>query len=54
MIRIFDRLRGVAKTRAGKIVLWAFAGVGTATLVAIAALALTFTPAKLELPAVNT
>jgi glyoxylase-like metal-dependent hydrolase (beta-lactamase superfamily II) len=52
MIRIPDRLKGVAKTRAGRIVLWAFAGLGTATLVAIAALALTFTPAKLELPAV--
>ncbi|OZI61200.1 hypothetical protein CAL28_17855 [Bordetella genomosp. 11] len=52
MIRIWDRLKGVAKTRAGKIVLWAFAGLGTAALIAIAALALTFTPAKLELPAV--
>ncbi|WP_332117973.1 MBL fold metallo-hydrolase [Azorhizobium caulinodans] len=50
MIRISDKLRGVAKTRVRKIVLWAFAGLGTATLVAIAALALTFTPAKLELP----
>lgn len=50
MIRISHRLRGAAKTRAGKIVLWVFAGIGTATVVAIAALALTFTPAKLELP----
>jgi len=52
MIGIAGRLRGDARTRTGTIILWAFAALGTATLVAIAGLALTFAPAKLELPAV--
>ena len=52
MVGISDRLNGVRKTRAGKIVVWALAGLGTATLAAVVAFALTFTPAKLELPAV--
>lgn len=53
MVRISDRLGGVAKTRVARIVLWAFAVLATVIMVAIAVLALTFRPARLELPAVN-
>src|ERR1700722_19488258 len=53
MASFSDRLRAVAKTKATKVVLWVFAGLAAATIVAIAGLALTFTPAKLELPSVD-
>lgn len=53
MVGILDKMQGAAKTRAAKIVLWSLAGLATATMVAITALALTFRPARLDLPAVT-
>ncbi|MEA1652917.1 MBL fold metallo-hydrolase [Nitrospirillum sp. BR 11164] len=53
MASLSGRLKAVAKMRAIKAAMWVLAGLGTATLVAVAGLALTFIPAKLDLPAVD-
>jgi len=53
MVGILDRLRAATKKRAIRALLWSFAGLVAVAIVAIAGLALTFTPAKLDLPAVE-
>jgi N-acyl homoserine lactone hydrolase len=53
MVGISGKQKGAAKPKAGRLALWAVAGFGTVTTVAVAALALTFAPATLELPSVT-
>jgi len=53
MASFSNRLSVVAKMKATKVVLWVFAGLGAVTVIAIAGLALTFTPAKLDVPTVD-
>lgn len=53
MVSLSSRLSAVAKMKAAKVVLWGLAGLAAVSIVAIAGFALTFMPAKLDLPAVT-